>query len=487
MSGARSGALGRDLEAIFQGGSTSALGDGALLDRFSAGGGLERERAFEALMGRHGPMVYQVCRRRLGDRHEAEDACQAVFLVLARCAGSVRNRESVAGWLHGVAVRVAARARKDARKRLLREQRAAEVAAAAGVDPTRDLDGPSEAVHEELARLPEKYRSPIVLCYLEGLTHEQAAARLGSPVGTVRSRLSRGRDQLRRRLTRRGVTAPSVVVPWVGPPATDAPAVGSAPPELPLGLSAGIVRAACSLSGPQILTSSLSPASLALMKGVIAAMRLEQLALFAALSVPAGAFVLAAGFVIAQEPTPAPGPAAGAAAVEPSRSAQSDQPGPEGSPPAVDDLVTRSKELAESLKGDRSDLVKLARERFEIQKLYFQEGRITVDRMIDASAMLMEAERLAARDDAKKAVDAIKRHVDFMRELESAWRKMVETGMGTMADLSELSVTRRRGELMLSEAVKAGPDDRVTRLERRIQALESRLDAVLKRLDAPPR
>jgi len=486
MLGVRSSSLGRDLETIFEGGSTSVLGDGALLDRFSAGDGAERERAFEALMGRHGPMVYQVCRRRLGDCHEAEDACQAVFLILARCAASVRNRESVAGWLYGVAGRVASRARKDARKRLLREQRAADVAAVY-VDPGPAPDGSCEAVHEELSRLPEKYRSPIVLCYLEGLTHEQAAARMGSPVGTVRSRLSRGRDHLRRRLARRGVTA-SVVGPWFVRLATDSPTLNfTAPCALSPGLSAGTVRAVCSLSGPQIAGSSVSPSSFALMKGVLSAMRFEQFALLAALSVPAGAIVLAAGFAMAQEPKPAPRPAVGGAVVERPESAKSDRPVPEKSAPAVDDLLRQAQERSDSLKRYYVDLVRLARERFKVQSQYFEEGRITADRVIDASVMLMEAERIAARDDTTAAVAAIKRHVAFMRELEAREHKEVDLGRGTVADLSEVAAARLRSELTLSEAVQPDPDDRATRLERRIQALESKLDGILKRLDGSSR
>ncbi len=130
---------------------------------------------------------------------------QATFLVLARKAHAIRNRDSVAGWLHGVARRVALRARADSARRQIKERRAANLAIA-HAPAGYEAQGESWVeLHEEIARLPERYREPIVLCYLEGLTTEAAAQRLGCPQGTVLSRLSRAKDRLRRSLTRRGV------------------------------------------------------------------------------------------------------------------------------------------------------------------------------------------------------------------------------------------------------------------------------------------
>ena len=196
---------------MFQLGSASGLPDGSLLDRFLNGGPDEAEVAFAVLVERHGPMVMQVCRRILGDRHDAEDAAQAAFLVLARQARSIRRMDSVASWLYGVAARVAARARRDAERRRVRERRSVEAAMAirraAGDDP-----GVLHVLHEELDRLPERFRLPILLCHLEGLTYEQAAQQLGCPIRTVQSRLARARKRLRDRLTRRGVS------PAVAPP-----------------------------------------------------------------------------------------------------------------------------------------------------------------------------------------------------------------------------------------------------------------------------
>lgn len=182
------------------------VSDGTLLARFVRH---QDEAAFEALVRRHGPMVFRVCRRVLRDGVEAEDAFQATFIVLARKAGSVLKQESVGSWLYGVAYRVATRARARAGRRLSREQLQRDFippsssrSAAEAELIWRDL---CPTLDEEVNRLPEKYRSPVLLCYFEGKTNEEAAAQLACPVGTVKIRLMRARDLLRERLTRRGL------------------------------------------------------------------------------------------------------------------------------------------------------------------------------------------------------------------------------------------------------------------------------------------
>jgi RNA polymerase sigma factor (sigma-70 family) len=180
------------------------LTDGQLLARFAVGHSDVAEAAFAILVERHGPMVLRVCRNRLGNDDDAEEAAQAVFLVLARKAESVRRAEALASWLFGVAGRVAAKARvRAARRRHAERQRAI---------PATQTAAPSEPpqswpeLYEELERLPEIYRRPIVLCHLEGHTYEQAARQMQCPVRTVQTRLARGRERLRQQLTRRGVT-----------------------------------------------------------------------------------------------------------------------------------------------------------------------------------------------------------------------------------------------------------------------------------------
>jgi len=194
----------RELGTLFSVGVTGGLSDRQLLERFVLRRGEPGELAFAALVERHGPMVLRVCRGMLHDTNDVEDAFQGTFLVLARkSGGSLWVRDSIGPWLHSVACRIAARVRSDTARRRRHEHRAAALATSAVHE--RGWDDLGRLLHQEVDRLPERFRSPIVLCYLEGLTHEQAAEQLGWPVGTVRSRLSRGRDKLRDRLERRGV------------------------------------------------------------------------------------------------------------------------------------------------------------------------------------------------------------------------------------------------------------------------------------------
>jgi len=202
MASGREGAILGHVHRIFGVGGVAGLGEGQLLERFVAG---RDELAFEALVARLGPMVLGVCRRRLADPRDVEDAFQATFLVLVRKAGSIRDRDRLAPWLYGVAQRVATRARAQAARRRGRERSAGAEAEAMAPACDGDRHELRSVLDEEIGRLPAKYRGPIVLCYLNGLTHEEAAARLRCPVGTVRSRLAWARDRLRARLGRRGL------------------------------------------------------------------------------------------------------------------------------------------------------------------------------------------------------------------------------------------------------------------------------------------
>ena len=197
------------IRLLFEVGTVAGLSDGRLLDRFLDRRGDEEaaEVAFAALVERHGPMVLRICRARLGDEHDAQDAFQATFLILARKAASIRKRDSAASWLQGVARRVASCARRSAALRRAKERTAAGRTTEAIDHPDRaDL---VPAVREEVGDLPEKYRTPLMLCLLDGLTHEEAATRLGWPVGTVKTRVRHAKDRLRTRLARRGL-APSL-------------------------------------------------------------------------------------------------------------------------------------------------------------------------------------------------------------------------------------------------------------------------------------
>jgi RNA polymerase sigma factor (sigma-70 family) len=230
MAGAALGVAVRHLGEIFTNGSVAGMGDGALLARYVDS---RDEMAFEALVHRHGPMILATCRAVLGNEHDIEDAFQATFLVLARKAPTIRVGDALGGWLHRVAYRASVEANIAAKRRRRVESEARAMAPPAATHPGPDA-GPdrSTILHEEIDRLPEGLRLPVVLCDLEGLTYERAAAQLGWSVAKLRSRLARARIRLRYRLTRRGVRAPGVVTllaPRGGPVA---PAPGTVPPAL---------------------------------------------------------------------------------------------------------------------------------------------------------------------------------------------------------------------------------------------------------------
>ena len=180
--------------------------DAALLNRFLTNRDSE---AFAALVRRHGSLILCVCRRLLSDSHDAEDAFQATFLVLARKASSVRPASALAAWLHGVAYRIALRLRGARARRRQREVPISELALPGRFsDPLAELSTRETLciLHEEVQRLPQVYRLPVILCCLEGLSQEEAARRLGWTAGTVKGRLERGRKQLHERLVKRGLT-----------------------------------------------------------------------------------------------------------------------------------------------------------------------------------------------------------------------------------------------------------------------------------------
>ncbi len=211
MNPARAGAVARQLEVLWTSGTSTGLSDAQLLGRFIGGGEDTAEPAFRELVNRHGPMVMGVCRQILRRPQDADDAFQATFLVLVRKARSIRVGDSLAPWLYGVAYRTAHRARADAWRHRTADAEAMAEAADPAPDGSFELDV-RPLLHEELARLPGKYREPIVLCHLEGKSHEEAARLLAWPVGTVSGRLSRGRQLLRSRLERRGVAVPSAML-----------------------------------------------------------------------------------------------------------------------------------------------------------------------------------------------------------------------------------------------------------------------------------
>ena len=206
--GATFGTALRHLRDLFGTGTVGGLEDGQLLARYS---NAKDDVAFEALVARHGPMVLATCRAVLRNEHDVEDAFQTTFLVLARRADSIRGGDALGGWLHRVAYRAAVAASLEARKRARKEAEALAMAPVDAIRSTRSADLDLQPIlHEEINRLPESQRLPVVLCDLEGLSYERAAGQLRLTVPTLRCRLAKARQRLKSRLTRRGFAVPAV-------------------------------------------------------------------------------------------------------------------------------------------------------------------------------------------------------------------------------------------------------------------------------------
>ncbi len=259
MSNMQLRAILPQIHRLFSFGVTAGQSDGELLHQYCAAGD---ESAFAVLVARHGPMVLAVCRNVLRDESDAEDAFQAVFLVLVRRAGSIRVDRSLGGWLHGVAFKVALRANARAARRRSRER------TGVAIDPAQDrtataVDPRLAVLHEEIARLPESHRQPLVLCLLEGKTQVQAAQELGCGEATVRRRLTRAREQLRARLDRREVGA--IVPPML-------PTVPPALAEATLRVAAGpLTPLAASMLGALVRTQIVRVATILIALGLGAA------------------------------------------------------------------------------------------------------------------------------------------------------------------------------------------------------------------------
>ncbi len=309
---------------IFRDGVAAELSDRELLDRFArqADGQVSAEQAFAALVARHGPMVLRVCQAGLRDEHDALDAFQAVFLVLAHKARSLWVRDSLGPWLHAVALRVSAHARAQAKERRIHERRYAQIAPRVVVNHETTDEESIAAIHEELGRLPHGWRKALVLCDLEGLTHQEAAGRLGWPVGTVKSRQARGRNRLRARLIRRGL-AP--LTGGIAALLSAAPARAAVPEAL---ARSTVKMAVLVASGSEVALIS-SAATVFLTHKALRIMLLARLRIAAVLNLLLVAVVATTGFAIqsgvgADHPRP-PGPGLAGdpgakAAVQPNRS-----------------------------------------------------------------------------------------------------------------------------------------------------------------------
>jgi RNA polymerase sigma factor (sigma-70 family) len=244
----------------------AGLTDGQLLDAYVRD---REEAALAALVRRHGPMVWGVCRRVLGNDHDAEDAFQAAFLVLVRKAASIVPREKVANFLYGVARQTAGKARAMGVRRKAREKQVEDMPESATREPDEGHDL-LPLLDQELSRLPDKYRIAIVLCDLEGKTYKEAARQLGCPEGTLSARLARGRTMLAKRLSRHGLAVTGGMLAAF----LSREAAACVPPSV---VSSTIKAATLFAAGPAAATGVISVKVAALTEGMLKTMLLTKL------------------------------------------------------------------------------------------------------------------------------------------------------------------------------------------------------------------
>ncbi len=391
--------------------------DAELLERFAA---QRDEAAFEALLRRHGPLVWSVCRRVLAEEHAAEDAFQATFLVLVRKARSVSKRASIRSWLYGVALRVALRARQQEQLRRRREQET----------PIRN---PGEAIwqdvrsilDEEIQRLPEKYRLPLILCYLEGQTNDEAARLLNCPRGTIATRLARARERLRVRLLRHGVTLSAGTLATM---LTDNAVSASVPPLL--------VAQAANAALMGVASVSIT----ALTEGVIQAMFLSKVkmtsALVLALTAMGGAG-MGTYYLRAQALTPK--------TEAPSKKA--------------DEAAANKRAVRES-KARLEKLLKERRERAEqalkINWDLYRAGAnepatstpVTLQMLIDGSKRLLKAELEMSKKKAER-LEALERHLKLMKEVADITERQFNAGRISQRALASAQYEQLDAEIEL--------------------------------------
>jgi RNA polymerase sigma factor (sigma-70 family) len=406
------GQLGRFLDTLRRvpGSPDDGAADGPLLERFASG---NDGAAFAALLRRHGLLVWGVCRRTLGDGPDAEDAFQATFLVLARKARSVRRRDSVRSWLYGVASRVAVRARQARARRPGYERRARTPTPA---DPADSAAGAElrAVLDEEIARLPDRYRLPLVLCYLHGRTNDEAAEELGCPRGTVATRLARARERLRGRLLRRGV-------------ALSASGATLATPEVvPPSLFAATAEAVSAQAAGRAVAAPIAT----LTEGVLRAMYVAKLRTAAAVVVAVGILTAGAGAwgyaALAQPPAGTSSAAASLLAAAPVPA--------ERTPERVKELMKERREAAS--------------EEFRARKAEFENGRGTLDQLLESAERLLKAE-LEMSTTRGARVEARKAHLEHLKEFLRVITERFKAGHTGVADFARSRYAALEAEIDL--------------------------------------
>ncbi|HMC64674.1 MAG TPA: sigma-70 family RNA polymerase sigma factor [Gemmataceae bacterium] len=393
--------------------------DARLLERFIRD---RDEAAFEALLRRHGPMVLGVCRRLLSNPCDVEDAFQVTFLVLVRKARSMRRRDLLAQWLYGVAYRTALKARSQATRRQVCERSVAvpDEPADSNETLTRDL---REVLDLEVSRLPEKYRVPVVLCYLEGRTFEEAAAQLGWPAGTVSGRLARAREMLRKRLTRRGLAFPAGLL--------TAATAANASAIVPAALVQSTVQAAALVAAGK---AAISTSTVALLEGVLQAMFWSKVKNAVAAILVVGVLAIGAGVV--SYPTWA------ARQPEEKKAEEKKAAAPAPEAKAEEHMTKLLKERVEAAQTVVDALEEVVR-----------AGQRTGEVLGPASVQLLTAKR-ELTDNKADQLAAYQAHFKRMKEIEKTCKEQFDAGRIPSQVLGQAQYYRIEAEIWLERAKK---------------------------------
>ena len=409
------------IAALFDEGTCAGLSDGELLEWFQTRRDALAERAFSVLVDRHGPMVLRTCRAILGDRTDAEDAFQVTFLILARKAGSIRRRDSVTGWLYGVACRTASYSRGSLARRR-RHERAAAARTSEGIveETPNDL---AALVHEEVARLPERLRTAVLLCEIEGLTGEEAARRLNCPVGTVKSRLSRARERLKQRLGGR-----ELVLGAAHP-------LSACVPARLIETTVGLVARPSNGTAKVTITAALA----AWETGVLRSLFMFNIKIAVASLLTIG-FVASGAALLAQDP----------AAAKKSSGANEAPPLPGKSSTGSTDSVSvpTGEELVSTLAMTR---VHVAEQMRDIARRQYENGSLSLTELLAADKRVHQA-KLDASSDPDDRIAVLRKMLADATRLQKLTEEQHRKGVVSQAELHEAVYARLEAALKLAEA-----------------------------------
>ena len=416
---------------VFDRGTVAGMDERLLLERFVA---RRDEVAFEALVARFGPMVLGVCRRSLDDSHDVEDAFQATFLILVKKAATIRDGDLVGNWLYGVAYRVATRSRAHAQRRsreLIGVEEMAETPTRTSLSERFELHA---VLDEELSRLPEKYRAPLVLCNLQGQTYEEAARRLKCPIGTIRSRTAKARELLRSRLVRRGFALSAAMLSTTLMPKATQAAVSLALLDLT------VTTAAHFAAGNAVPAGAVSASVLTLTREVLRAMLISKLHWAAVTIVAVGALATGTGVVVGGQGNQT----VAAQAKEqgsPSRDAKKGEPSKNDNPEIPPD------QLLAGLARSRIEAAKQVR---DAAYRLFMGGEIPFDKFYVAELRYNDAQLAITRDQNDRLL-IFRRNLELVTVLENRVKDLFKKEQVTSADVKLAEFYRLDAAIRLAE------------------------------------